>query len=100
MRVVGTLNGDTDPLFIVDGIEYEGELNTINQEDIASFTILKDAASTYLYGSRAANGVVIITTKSGANGGIKVNASVQHGVISPSIDFYPELTPGQYHETM
>ena len=74
MRVVGTLNGDTDPLFIVDGIEYEGELNTINQEDIASFTILKDAASTYLYGSRAANGVVIITTKSGVNGGIKVNA--------------------------
>jgi TonB-dependent SusC/RagA subfamily outer membrane receptor len=100
IRVVGTLNGDTDPLFIVDDIEYEGELNTINQEDIASFTILKDAASTSLYGSRAANGVVIITTKSGANGGIKVNASVQHGVISPSIDFYPELTPGQYHETM
>jgi len=100
IRGVGTLNGDTDPLFIVDGIQYEGSLNTINQEDIESFTILKDAASTSLYGSRAANGVVIITTKSGRKGGIQVNASMQYGLVSESIPFYPELTPGQYYETM
>ncbi|MFT4832233.1 MAG: TonB-dependent SusC/RagA subfamily outer membrane receptor, partial [Psychroserpens sp.] len=59
IRGVGTLNGNSDPLFVVDGVQYEGALNTINQEDIASFTILKDAASTSLYGSRAANGVVL-----------------------------------------
>lgn len=101
IRGVGTLNGDTDPLFIVDGVQYEGSLNTINQEDIESFTILKDAASTSLYGSRAANGVVIITTKSGKRGsGIQVNASMQYGLVSTSIPFYPELTPGQYYETM
>ncbi len=100
IRGVGTLNGQTDPLFIVDGIQYEGALNTINQEDIESFTILKDAASTSLYGSRAANGVVIITTKSGSKGGIKVNASMQYGLVDTSIPFYPELSPGQYYETM
>jgi len=100
IRGVGTLNGDTDPLFIVDGVQYEGALNTINQEDIESFTILKDAASTSLYGSRAANGVVIITTKSGRKGGIQVNASMQYGLVDTSIPFYPELTPGEYYETM
>jgi TonB-linked SusC/RagA family outer membrane protein len=76
-------------------------LNTINQEDIESFTILKDAASTSLYGSRAANGVVIITTKSGKKGGTQVNASMQYGLVSASQwQFYDELTPGQYYETM
>ncbi len=101
IRGVGTLNGDTDPLYIVDGVQYEGSLNTINQEDIESFTILKDAASTSLYGSRAANGVVIITTKSGKKGGTQVNASMQYGLVSTSQwQFYDELTPGQYYETM
>ncbi|NNK11072.1 MAG: SusC/RagA family TonB-linked outer membrane protein, partial [Flavobacteriaceae bacterium] len=100
IRGVGTLNGDSDPLFIVDGVQYEGALNTINQEDIASFTILKDAASTSLYGSRAANGVVIITTKSGTRGEIQVNASMQYGLTSQAIPFYDELSPAQYYETM
>jgi TonB-dependent SusC/RagA subfamily outer membrane receptor len=65
IRGVGTLNGSTTPLYIVDGVQYNAPLNTLNQEDIESFTILKDAASTSLYGSRAANGVVMITTKKG-----------------------------------
>jgi len=103
IRGVGTLNGSTDPLFIVDGMQFEGSLNTINQEDIESFTILKDAASTSLYGSRAANGVVIITTKSGKRGGsgLQVTASTQHGLVSnTSFQFYDEVTPGEYYETM
>ncbi|NER15760.1 SusC/RagA family TonB-linked outer membrane protein [Spongiivirga citrea] len=100
IRGVGTLNGSTDPLFIVDGIQYEGALNTINQEDIESFTILKDAASTSLYGSRAANGVVIITTKSGTKGDIRVNASMQYGLVSTGIPFYDEVSPGEYYEVM
>ncbi|MEE1961114.1 TonB-dependent receptor [Allomuricauda taeanensis] len=100
IRGVGTLNSSSDPLFIVDGVQYEGDLNTINQEDIQSFTILKDAASTSLYGSRAANGVVMITTKSGKKGGIKVNASMQYGLVSRGIPAYAEVTPGQYYETM
>ncbi len=101
IRGVGTLNGDTDPLYIVDGVQFEGALTTINQEDIASITVLKDAASTALYGSRAANGVVLITTKRGnRTGKTSVSASVQHGVVDNAIPFYDEVTPGQYYETM
>ena len=100
IRGVGTLNGSSDPLFIVDGIQYEGDLSTINQDDIESFTILKDAASTSLYGSRAANGVVIITTKSGRKGGMKVTASTKFGMVDRGISAYEEVTPGQYYETM
>ncbi len=100
IRGVGTLTGNSDPLYIVDGMQYEGGLNTINQEDIKSITILKDAASTSLYGSRAANGVVLITTKSGIRGDIRVNVSAQTGVVTNAIPFYEELTPGQYYETM
>lgn len=100
IRGVGTLNGSSDPLFIVDGVQYEGALNTINQEDIASFTILKDAASTSLYGARAANGVVIITTKSGSKGDIKVSASVQSGLVSRANPLYDQVSPGQYYEVM
>ncbi len=101
IRGVGTLNGSTDPLFIVDGIQFEGDLTTINQEDIESLTVLKDASSTSLYGSRAANGVVLITTKRGSRtGGTRVSASVQHGIVSRAIPLYEEVTPGQYYESM
>lgn len=65
IRGVGTLNTSTDPLIVLDGSEYSGSLASINPSDIASMTILKDASSTALYGSRAANGVILITTKRG-----------------------------------
>eukprot|EP01090_Pellita_catalonica_P001162 TRINITY_DN1085_c0_g6_i2.p1 TRINITY_DN1085_c0_g6~~TRINITY_DN1085_c0_g6_i2.p1 ORF type:complete len:271 (+),score=55.58 TRINITY_DN1085_c0_g6_i2:241-1053(+) len=100
IRGVGTLNGDTDPLFIVDGIQYEGELNTINQEDIESFTVLKDASSTSLYGSRAANGVVIITTKKGKKGGVRVNLTAQSGVVANGVQTYDQVSPGQYYDCL
>jgi len=100
IRGVGTLNGNATPLYIVDGMQYEGALSTINQEDIASFTILKDAASTSLYGSRAANGVVLITTKTGTKGDIKASVSAQVGMVDRGIANYDELTAGQYYETM
>ena len=100
IRGVGTLNGSTAPLYIVDGMQFEGSLSLINQDDIASMTVLKDAASTSLYGSRAANGVVIITTKSGKKGQLQVNASTQFGVISRSIDDYQTVGAGQYYELM
>ncbi|CAE7322907.1 unnamed protein product [Symbiodinium sp. KB8] len=99
IRGVGTLQGQTDPLIIVDGIQFNAPLNTLNQDDIESFTVLKDAASTSLYGSRAANGVIIITTKKGRKGGIQVNASTSHGVVSRGIPFYDQVSPGEYYET-
>lgn len=100
IRGVGTLNGDTDPLYIVDGVQYNAPLNTLNQEDIASFTVLKDAASTSIYGSRAANGVVLITTKKGSKGAITVNASAQSSIMSRGRPLYDQVTPGQYYEVM
>lgn len=101
IRGVGTLNGTTDPLYIVDGIQFEGSLSSISPDDIESMTVLKDAASTALYGARAANGVVLITTKSGSKGaGIKVNASAQIGTLTPAIPFYDAADPGQYYELM
>ena len=100
IRGVGTLNGSTEPLYIVDGVQFNAPLNTLNQEDIASFTILKDAASTSIYGSRAANGVVIITTKKGSAGGVKVDVSAQTGLVTRGVPFYDQITPGQYYETM
>ncbi|MBK3517381.1 SusC/RagA family TonB-linked outer membrane protein [Carboxylicivirga marina] len=102
IRGVGTLNGVSDPLFIVDGVQYEGGLSNINPEDIESMTVLKDANSTALYGARAANGVVVITTKSGkkGDGGLKVNVSASYGTISQAVPNYDEVSPGQYYEAM
>ena len=94
IRGVGTLNGDTDPLIIVDGVQFEGALNAINQNDIKSMTVLKDAASTSLYGSRAANGVVLITTKSGkGKQDLRVNIDSQVGVINRAIPLYDNVNP-------
>ncbi|MFK8061130.1 MAG: SusC/RagA family TonB-linked outer membrane protein [Polaribacter sp.] len=98
IRGVGTLNGTTTPLYIVDGVPFQGSLSLLNQEDIASLTVLKDAAATSLYGSRASNGVVIVTTKSGKSGKLQVNVSTQFGVINRAIDDYETVNAGQYYE--
>ncbi|UGU16352.1 TonB-dependent receptor [Sinomicrobium kalidii] len=101
IRGVGTLNGSVDPLIIIDGIQFEGGLNSINQNDIESITILKDAASTSLYGSRAANGVVMITTKKGRrDSSLRVSANTQTGIITKGVDEYDAVSPGQYYELM
>ena len=76
IRGIGTLNNN-DPLYVIDGIPTTRGLEEINQDDIESMQVLKDAASASIYGSRAANGVIIVTTKRGKNGvsRIDVNAS-------------------------
>lgn len=65
IRGVGSINASSDPLYVVDGIPYDGDISSINSQDIESMTVLKDAASTALYGARGANGVIMITTKKG-----------------------------------
>jgi TonB-linked SusC/RagA family outer membrane protein len=65
IRGIASMSGLVNPLYIVDGMPFDGSLNLINPTDIESMTVLKDAAATSLYGSRAANGVVMITTKKG-----------------------------------
>ncbi|MCQ2185308.1 MAG: TonB-dependent receptor [Bacteroidales bacterium] len=72
IRGVGTLN-DNDPLYIIDGVPTKSGMHELNGSDIESIQVLKDAASASIYGSRAANGVIIITTKRGKEGKIKVD---------------------------
>lgn len=81
IRGQGTLNNN-DPLILVDGIEFP--LEAINPNDIESISVLKDAASSAIYGSRAANGVVLVTTKSGKKGGFTVEYNNYFGVQTPT----------------
>ncbi len=79
LRGVGSINGNTEPLFIIDGTPVdEDNFRSLNPNDIANVTVLKDAGATAIYGNRGANGVVVITTKSGTYGsGLKVNYTGQ-----------------------
>ncbi|RYY01017.1 MAG: SusC/RagA family TonB-linked outer membrane protein [Gammaproteobacteria bacterium] len=65
IRGIGSVNGNRSPLYVVDGVPYSGAINSINPNDVATLTVLKDAAATSIYGSRGANGVIVITTKTG-----------------------------------
>lgn len=88
IRGASSINSSNDPLYIVDGIPVEGALNNLSPNDIDNMTILKDASSAAIYGSRASNGVVLITTKSGSKGEAKVSYNTQvgfqtHGHLTP-----------------
>lgn len=72
IRGIGTLNNN-DPLYIIDGVPTKSGMHELNGNDIESIQVLKDGASASIYGSRAANGVIIITTKKGKNGQLKIN---------------------------
>jgi TonB-linked SusC/RagA family outer membrane protein len=78
VRGIGTIN-NSDPLYIVDGMPIEGGLDYLNPNDIASIEVLKDAASGAVYGARAANGVVLVTTKTGKQGKTSVNYDFSYG---------------------
>lgn len=97
VRGYGTL-GNNDPLYVIDGVPTKGSLNTINQNDIESIQILKDASSASIYGSRAANGVVIITTKRGKNGAPKFTFDAYYGVqkLAKTMDLLNTGEYGQY----
>ena len=76
IRGIGSFNSSQDPLFVIDGVPTTASLNSLNMNDIESMQVLKDAASASIYGSRAANGVIIITTRKGKKGDkVKVNLS-------------------------
>ncbi|WP_298735889.1 TonB-dependent receptor [uncultured Chitinophaga sp.] len=84
VRVRGnrSITAGNDPLYIVDGIPYAGNMNDINPGDIASMDVLKDASATAIYGSRGANGVILITTHKGKIGPARVNYSANYGIIN------------------
>ncbi|RYD93215.1 MAG: SusC/RagA family TonB-linked outer membrane protein, partial [Sphingobacteriales bacterium] len=98
IRSGASLNANNDPLYVIDGVAVEvggggitggrSPLSTINQNDIESMTILKDAAATAIYGSRASNGVIIITTKKGKSGEMQIsyNGNFQVNTIAKTVD--------------
>jgi TonB-linked SusC/RagA family outer membrane protein len=80
IRGIGSVNAGSGPLYVVDGIPLEsGLISSLNSFDVESVTVLKDASAASIYGSRAANGVILITTKSGVAGKTVINASAQFG---------------------
>jgi len=97
IRGIGSVNANASPLIIVDGAPYGGNINNINTNDVESITILKDASSTALYGSRAANGVIQIITKSG-HGKPKVNLSALTGYSNRAVNDYPYVSSQQLYE--
>ena len=99
IRGIGSINASSAPLYVVDGVPFDGSVNSINPDDISSMTVLKDAASAALYGSRGANGVIIITTKQGdqnTKATVKVKASL--GGSNRAVRDYDRVSTDQYFE--
>lgn len=100
IRGIGSISASNTPLYIVDGVPYDGAISDINPQDVESMSVLKDAAASAIYGHRGANGVVIITTKKGKSGDATVKFDGRWGVNSRLIPQYDVIKdPGQYYET-
>ncbi|MCC8114686.1 MAG: TonB-dependent receptor [Bacteroidales bacterium] len=101
IRGVGSINAGTSPLYVVNGMPYDGDIAAISATDIESITVLKDAASTALYGARGANGVILVTTKKGKSGQAKVSVDMRWGASSRAIPDYDKITDQrQFLETL
>ena len=99
IRGISSISAGNAPLYIVDGAPYDGDINNISSQDIESMTVLKDAASTALYGARGANGVIVITTKKGKQGEAKVSLDAKWGANTRATQDYNFITsPAQYYE--
>ena len=100
VRGYGSINSSQAPLYVVDGVPYDGNISAINPNDIETMTVLKDASAGALYGSRGANGVIMITTKKGDSGKVRVNLKANWGVSSRAIPRYETMNEAGYLETV
>lgn len=99
IRGIGSVNSSVTPLYVVDGVPFGSSMSGINPSDIASISVLKDASATALYGSRAANGVVLITTKKGKSGDVSINADFSYGISKRLFPLHDRITsPEEYME--
>ncbi|MGZ8544921.1 MAG: SusC/RagA family TonB-linked outer membrane protein [Flavisolibacter sp.] len=98
IRGIGSVSGSSAPLYVLNGVPYDGSINAISTDDIESVTVLKDAAAAALYGSRAANGVIMITTKKGRKGTAVASASLRQGFMTRGIPEYDRVNSGEYYE--
>lgn len=100
IRGFGSISASNDPLYIVDGVPYTSSISNINMDDVESLSVLKDAATTSLYGSRAANGVVMITTKKGKVGRNNVTFKFNSSINSRAIPDYNRVGAADYYPLM
>lgn len=100
IRGFGSINASSTPLYVVDGIPYDGAISAINPDDIASISILKDASASVLYGARGANGVVLINTKKGNSDETVVDLKINVGVSSRAIPRYETVGAKDFMEMM
>lgn len=98
IRGIGSVSASSDPLFVVDGIPFDGNINSISPNDIESISVLKDATASALYGSRGANGIIIITTKSGKKGEAKINFNISQGFSGRAVKDYEQVSTDQYFQ--
>ena len=98
IRGIGTVNGSSSPLYIIDGVPFDGNVSDLNPADIESMSVLKDAASAALYGNRASNGVILITTKKGKQGKLSVTFDMKQGTYSRGIPEYDRLGAREWME--
>lgn len=99
IRGAASLNAGNDPLFVVDGQPITGNINNINPDEIESFTVLKDASATALYGSRASSGVILITTKQAQAGKTRIDFNSNYGVQKLPMRGRPEMLNGREFAT-
>lgn len=116
---MGSFNASQEPLFVIDGVPVTSGsmssggpdaaymnnsktniMSTLNPSDIENVTVIKDAAAASLYGSRAANGVILITTKKGNTGKVRVDLNVSGGFSHAAVDFRPTLNGDQREELL
>ncbi len=100
IRGFGSISSGNDPLYVVDGIPYAGDISNISPNDIENISVLKDAASTALYGARAANGVVVVTTKRGQKDRSSINVRYTKGVSTRGLPEYERVGVGEYYPLM
>lgn len=100
VRGIGSINSSSSPLYVVDGIPFSGTLQSISTDDIETVTVLKDASASALYGARAANGVIMITTKRGKKGKPSINVNLKAGISERGIPEYERVNSREYYEVM
>ena len=101
IRGIGSINAVDDPLYVVDGMPFDGDISSINPADIENISVLKDAAAAALYGARGANGVIMVTTKKGSSGNARVSFDAKWGINERQIGKYDVMeSPNLYMETL
>ncbi|WP_143961835.1 SusC/RagA family TonB-linked outer membrane protein [Litoribacter populi] len=100
VRGFGSVNASNAPLYVLDGVPFTGSLNSISNDDIETVTVLKDAAAAALYGARAANGVIMITTRRGKKGRPQVNVNLRTGMMNRFVPEYERVGERDYYELM